>query len=207
MLSLSDKNLLVIDIETTGVNPFKHDALAVGLVPLNRALPQKQIFIAHESLEWNEFALKNFEKFQAEWLAAAIPPFAACQAIEEYIRQTFNGHAVTLIGHNIGFDIAFLRKIAFQGGRDELAGISHRAVDTHTLLYLLKIENRIPVEATTSGGALKHFGIDVPPWERHTALADARATRELVTCIFQEIVEATGAVPSWTKAGSVKPAH
>jgi DNA polymerase III subunit epsilon len=118
--------------------------------------------------------------------------------IEEYVRTTFGGEEVTLVGHNIGFDVAFLRKLAFEGGREQLAGISHRALDTHTLLYVLALENRIPVSATKSDGAFRHFGIQVPPSKRHTALEDARATRALLLAILDLYVRTPNLAKTWS---------
>jgi DNA polymerase III subunit epsilon len=65
MLNLSNRNLLVVDFETTGLNPFRHDALSIGLVPVNESLPSKEVFISHDSLLWNEFARENFQRFKA----------------------------------------------------------------------------------------------------------------------------------------------
>jgi DNA polymerase III subunit epsilon len=191
MLSLSfdDKNLVVVDIETTGVNPFKHDALAIAFVPLNRSVPAKQVFISHQEIEWDEFARENFRKFESEWKRTAISPAQACSEIESYVQTFFGRQAVTLIGHNVGFDIAFLRKLAFQGGRDQIAGLSHRAVDTHTLLYLLAAEGKIPWEATKSDGAFQFFEIQFASNLRHTALEDARATGTLFIRVVQKLLE------------------
>jgi DNA polymerase III subunit epsilon len=188
MLNLRDNNLVVLDIETSGTNPFRHEALSVALVPLVAVGPPFQIHLAHQKIEWNEFALSNFRKFEYDWKTSAVPPDVACASIEQYLRRTFAGRTATLIGHNVGFDIAFLRKIAFQGGRDEIAGISHRAIDTHTLLYLLSLEGKIPASALSSEGAFRHFHIAVSDEERHTALGDAIATRELVACVLKELV-------------------
>jgi DNA polymerase III epsilon subunit-like protein len=108
-----------------------------------------------------------------------------CEKIERYLSSVFPGEAVTPVGHNVGFDVAFLRKLAFLGGRNEITAISHRALDTHTMLYLLHLKGRVPPSALSSDGAFEYFGIRVPDNERHTALGDALATRELVLRIFE----------------------
>lgn len=194
MKSLESRNLVVLDIETTGVNPFKHDALAIAFVPLNGDLPEAEFFISHHELQWTPFGLSNFERFRAEWNTRAVSASLACGQIEEYLRQTFQGQEVTLVGHNVGFDIAFLRKIAFQGGRDQVAGISHRAIDTHTLLYLLSLKQNIPADVRTSDGGFKYFGIEMLPHQRHTALHDARATRSLFISLLNELLATKGGI-------------
>lgn len=185
-MNLDDRDLLVVDIETTGTNPFVHDALAVALVPVNEKLPSIQVFVEHKKLSWSAFARSNFQKFEDQWRSEAIPADEACSKIENYILNILGRNQITLIGHNIGFDFAFLRKIAFQGSRDQLANISHRMIDTHTLLSLLAIEGKIPSSARTSDAALAYFKINTDTEKRHTALYDATVTRKLFLEIMQK---------------------
>lgn len=185
MINLRDNSLLVVDLETSGINPFRHDVLAVGLVPLLERVAPAVIYVRPNEIQWSNYARRNFDKYVADWEAGAMPPSNACEAIERYLAQAFPGKQVTPVGHNIGFDVAFLRKLAFLGGRDELATISHRAVDTHTMLYLLFLKGRVPSSALSSEGAFYHFGIEVPEAARHTAIGDALATRELVLRLFE----------------------
>ena len=185
MLNLAKNNLVVIDVETSGVNPFKHEVLAIGIVPLIETIPPCLVYIRPLEIEWSTFARNNFDKFSTEWEEKAIPPSEACRVIEKYLAEVFNGQPATVIGHNVGFDIAFLRKLAFLAGKDEIAGISHRMLDTHTMLYLLYLNGLIPSTAMRSDEAFKHFSIKVNDAERHTALGDAIATRELVLKLFK----------------------
>ncbi len=185
MKNLDSAPLVVVDLETSGVNPFRHDVLALALVPLNSELRPHVVFVKPPEIRWTEYARANFAKFAAEWERNAVAPVEACASIESYLRNTFGDQPATPIGHNIGFDVAFLRKLAFLGNRDELPSLSHRAIDTHTLLYVLAASGRIPSSAVSSTGAFEHFGITVSESVRHTALGDAVATREL----FLRLVE------------------
>ncbi|EXI78199.1 MAG: DNA polymerase III subunit epsilon [Candidatus Accumulibacter appositus] len=190
--NLNNRDLVAIDVETSGTNPFRHDVLAVGLVPLNRELPSALVYVRPGATEWNDFARQNFERFSSEWEAGALVPHEACDAIEAYLAETFGGRTATPIGHNVGFDLAFLRRLAFLGGREQLDGLSHRAIDTHTLLYLLTVQGKIPEDAITSDGAFRYFGITVADRLRHTALGDATATSELVKRVFEAILGTAG---------------
>jgi DNA polymerase III subunit epsilon len=187
-----NRDLLVVDVETSGINPFRHDVLAVGLVPLCSELAATVVYVRPKVIEWGGYAKKNFEKYSDDWEKAALEPSAACILIESYLAETFGGRTATPVGHNIGFDVAFLRRLAFLGGRDQLAGLSHRAIDTHTLLYLLAMQGRIPHEAVTSDGAFKYFGITIDERVRHTALGDSKATRELVRKVFAILADSSG---------------
>lgn len=182
-------NLVAIDVETSGINPFDSELLSIALVPLNVKLSPLNIYIAHNEIKWNSFARENFKKFEKKWKSEAINPTEACEKIEIYLANTFNENNAIGVGHNIGFDMAFLRKLAFQGGRDQIQWLSHRTLDTHTLLYILSLEKIIPSWAATSDGAFKFFEVAISEKFRHTAIGDAKATRTLfkkLVATFQE---------------------
>ena len=178
---------VAIDVETTGVNPFHDDVLAVALAPLRPGVRPKVVYVRPSpdikrgtDIKWGtDFAKSAFQKYQAEWEAQAVPPREACTRIETYLRGLYKGQKATPVGHNIGFDMAFLRKLAHLSGQDEIAGLSHRAIDTHTFLYALVSRGEIPTKALTSSGAFEEFSVRVPEADRHTALGDAEATRRL----------------------------
>jgi DNA polymerase III epsilon subunit-like protein len=60
MIELRGK-LAVVDIETTGVNPSKHDPLAVAIVPFMNKRPPLLVYIkqSHQS-DWSDQAHANF---------------------------------------------------------------------------------------------------------------------------------------------------
>lgn len=173
-------NLFVIDVETTGPNPVVHDPLAIALVPLGNesGVP----FVANVVTPgpvWTDYAAENFKKFRDEWAASKRPAEQVAVALERYLSERLAGGAATLIGHNVGFDMAFLRKLAALAGRTDIAGISHRAIDTHTLLYVGWLAGKLPESVLSSDGAFEYLHIPFPAEKRHTALHDALATREL----------------------------
>ncbi len=177
------KNLAVLDLETSGVNPNKHSVLEIGIIPLDKK-PAFHIYIKSDNISWSEFALENFKKFSSRWDAEAVPPAEAVKALSNYLLDNFNGEKVTLIGHNIGFDVSFLKKLAFDAGLDEIPYISHRVIDTHTLLYILSSQGLVPESALSSDGAFKHFNIEPNEESRHTAIGDAIATKKLFKSVL-----------------------
>jgi DNA polymerase-3 subunit epsilon len=186
MIELSKRNLFVVDLETTGTNPFVHEILAIGIAPLDPNMEPRVFYVSldPDRSAWTSFARANFAKFETEWRLRAAAPARICDEIQRYLQVSGSGPA-TAIGHNVGFDMSFLRKLAFRGERTDLFGFSHRALDTHTMLYLLNLEGVLPDSALSSDGAFQYFGISVPEANRHTALGDAIATRTLV----REIIE------------------
>lgn len=185
MRHLQNNDLVVIDLETSGINPFVNDVLAIGLVSVFEPEVKKTIYVKHLNLAWSDFALQNFTKFSSEWEKNAVDPITACFQIETFLSEAFSGRKAIAIGHNIGFDISFLRKIASQAKKSEIRYLSHRAIDTHTILYMLFLKGVLPQSATNSDGAFEYFGITIPEKDRHTALGDAIATRLL----FLELLE------------------
>jgi DNA polymerase-3 subunit epsilon len=185
MKNIPNHNLVVIDLETSGINPFRHEVLSVAIVPLILPEPPCVVYVRSQEIQWSQFAKKNFKNFSSVWDEKAVPAVTAFETIEQYVTQTFGQDNVTAIGHNVGFDMAFLRKLAYLAGRDELPRISHRALDTHTMLYMLYLKGQLPESALSSDGAFEYFGITIPEGDRHTALGDALATRELVLKLFE----------------------
>lgn len=187
------KELIVIDVETTGDNPFVHDVLSVALVPVIAPWEPLVVHVRQDEPRWSEFGRQNFKLFTQEWNQCAVTPKEAMKGINEYLDRHLSGLTATLVGHNVGFDLTFLRKLAGQGGCSGLDRVAHRTIDTHTLLYLCWLQGRIPDEARASEGAFAAFGIGVNKQERHTALADAMATKALFLRLVDMLSQPIGA--------------
>lgn len=186
-----DSNLLIVDVETTGPNPLLHELLSVALVPVDLQLAPLLVHVREKRLRWTSFGLKNFETFRDEWSNSAVDCFSAAQLIDQYLMAFGRGEPFTLVGHNVGFDRAFLRRLAARSGRTDFDQISHRTIDTHSLLYALVLQGRLPTAALSSDGAFSYFGISVSASERHTALGDAVATRALFLRLVNILAEPT----------------
>ncbi|WP_439609603.1 3'-5' exonuclease [Hydrogenophaga sp.] len=172
-------NLVAVDVETSGTNPFENEILSIALAPLSEEIVPLEIYVKHAHIKWSEYAKLNFGRFQEQWIRLGIPPKSACKQIEDYLQANYQDQPIILIGHNVGFDISFLRKLAFTAGREMIRGISHRSIDTHSILYYLHLRGLGPKEFTNSDGAFQYFDIPIIPTRRHTALGDAIATRDL----------------------------
>lgn len=178
------QKLVAIDVETSGINPFRHDILSLALVPLDPSKPPLELYVNEGEPEWQRIAADYFGESRPAWEAYGRSASEACAALSSYIETVF-GDQVTVVGHNVGFDVAFLRQLAFRAGLDQVPLISHRVIDTHTILYLLHLAGVIPEDALSSDGAFRHFDIRPQASARHTALGDAVATRKL----FMRVLE------------------
>lgn len=176
--------LVVVDVETSGTSLVDHSLISAAFVPIAPEIPPFSVYFAPVNLRWSAKAHEMFRPYEAEWTRQAVPPKDACSSVVEYVRAHFQ-RPITIIAHNVAFDFAFLRKTFHEARVLEADAFSHRAIDTHTLLFLAYLKGKVPESALNSSGAFAFFGIEVPPSERHTALGDAKATREL----FLRLVE------------------
>jgi DNA polymerase-3 subunit epsilon len=120
--------------------------------------------------------------------AAALDPPMALTVLDVFLDQHFPHRCqpILLAGHNVTFDQAFLGAFLAGQGRSLEPRFSHRLVDTHSIAAALRDAGRLPLDNLSSSALFAHFGIVVPPEQRHTALGDALATFEL----YWKLVEA-----------------
>ena len=180
--------LLFIDTETGGLDPEKHSLLSLALVIWEdmEIIDSKEILIndgilsaTDEALSINRIDLEKHKK-------SALPPSQAIEGILSFISEHFpRQEKITLAGHNVHFDVAFLRVFFTRNNRDFGKFFSHRIIDTSSILHYLYLAGRIKQKAVSSDEAFDLFGIKVEG--RHTAIGDAVATAELFTKLLSLI--------------------
>jgi DNA polymerase III epsilon subunit-like protein len=180
-------NLVVVDTETTGENPFIHEILSAAFLPI--ALEERlEVHVkVNDNASWTSYGRDLFSNFEEQWTADAVDAAEAVRRIEEFIQDNFQGEEINLVGHNVAFDRFFLARLASRAGATSIRGISHRTIDTYSLLTILQLLGRIPKSATSSSGAFSYFGIEVPKSQRHTAMGDAVATKQLFLRVLNEL--------------------
>jgi len=174
---------LFLDTETGGLDPATHSLLSLGLVVGDgpKLVNSLEILVKHEPyvVSAGGMAVNRIDLVQHS--AAALEPQMALSVLDVFLDQHFPHMCkpVTLAGHNVGFDRAFLEAFLASQGRPLEPRISHRTVDTHALAAGLRDAGRLPLANLSSTALFEHFGIVVPEGKRHTALGDALATFEL----------------------------
>ncbi|HEU4781825.1 MAG TPA: exonuclease domain-containing protein [Ktedonobacterales bacterium] len=158
---------VAIDLETTGLYHEQDVIIEIGavkfagsevldsfasLVSINMSLP---------------YRIQRLTGIRPDELRSA-PPLSSLHGQ----LRTFLGDA-PLVGHNVGFDVAFLQKV----------GLARRnpLIDTWELASLL-----LPNQPNYSLGALGE-ALGIPADVHHRALADAQLTRELFLLLLQRI--------------------
>ena len=172
-------NVVVLDTETGGLDPLHHSLMTIGLVSGDGQL-RLDLTVAEETIVADPRALK-VNRLDPEKVARdGISPTAACDAIDAYLSRVHPDGRPMVCGHNVAFDLAFMRRLYTMAGRALPACFSHRTLDTHTLMWSLIAVGKLPTSVVGSDAAFAHFDIAPPDELRHTALGDAVATRTLL---------------------------
>ena len=134
-----------------------------------------------EALKINGIDLEEHKK-------VAVSPSEAIREFDTFLRMHFReDEKITLAGHNINFDVNFLRHFLTVNCYSFSRRFSHRYVDTATILYYLYLTGKLKEKAISSQQAFDLFGIKVKG--RHTALGDAIATARLFTVLLKLITK------------------
>lgn len=173
--------LLFIDTETGGLDPQKHSLLSIGVIVWEKErgeLFSDEFHVYSDNYSVTKSATRINHFNLAEHNLHALDPSTVLQRLFEIREKYFGKNSlIPLAGHNITFDIQFIKQLFFQCGRSYEKFFSHRVVDTYSVIKFLSDCQIIPNSVNSSASAFKYFGITVAG--RHTALGDARATMQL----------------------------
>lgn len=181
MKNYSDKRYVFIDTETGGTIPGKHSLLSIGIVIWEKdcgIIDKKEFYIKHSSYVITKEAQKinKFDRKIHETIADT--PKVIIENLINFISQYFpNDIFFPLAGHNIQFDINFLKEFFSENNRSFYQYFSHRAIDTYSIYKALVLSNKINNNLNSSHDAFAYFNISVA--NRHNALEDCLATVEL----------------------------
>lgn len=172
-------NLAFIDLETTGLDPEKHEIIEIGIIiarqkerdgrgPLVEKVEEFEVKIKPEHIETADAeALRICGYNEADWLFAV----DLKQAMEKLAEKTKDA---IMVGHNVAFDWVFLEK-AFEK-TDIEPQLHYHKIDTISLalgkLYDNKDAQKFSLRALCELLGIKNE-------KAHTALSDIRATFEL----------------------------
>lgn len=180
--------LLVIDTETGGLDPLIHSILSLAGVVWEDGIikDECEVFIVEGPLVVTAEAMRINQIDLTAHIKKAKPPREAAADFFGFARGCFDRKCpIVLTGHNVGFDVGFLKRLCRLGGFGFESFFSHRTLDTASILRFLFLLGKVPESATSSTGGFELFHIQVPDELRHTALGDARATAELLTRMIE----------------------
>ncbi len=178
-------NLAFIDVETTGLDPEKHELIEIGCIlarqvpregkgPMLEVLDEFEFKILPEHLETADPESLMINGYTPERWATAIPLKEAMEKFSEKVR------GASFVAHNVAFDLAFIDK-AFK--KSEVKNLMHyHRIDTISLAFAV-LYDKPEVEKFSLRFLCEYFGITNQ--NAHTALSDARATFE----VYKKLLE------------------
>ncbi len=188
------KNLLVIDVETTGTDPGLHSTVQIGAVLLDR-------YTLEEVKEWSAI-IKRQEKNPANPASMSLHGLTVEQiangkdakyAITEFL-ETF-GTDYLLAGWNVGFDVQFFRALFRHAGlADAFDQIDYHRVDVWSIAQFLKSMGMFHSDVSSLSCLCEQLGLRRS--KAHSGLEDAKITATALKKLIQLLPTYRGAVAS-----------
>lgn len=176
-----DRDLIFIDLETTGLSVLEHEILEIGALKVENKRPFKvleelEIKIKPKNLEKaDKTALKIVGFSEEEW-KDAIDLEEGLKLLEKF------GEGGVLAGYNVSFDWAMLNKAYFNLGKVE--PFYYQRVDVMSMAFD-KLQNQQKLKRFSLGEVARFF--DIKQDSYHRALADIKITHE----VFKKLLEVT----------------
>lgn len=166
-------SLVFVDLETGGTRPETHSLLTVGLVTLDTKTLEltRPVLVAvkHDLYHVNAEAMAVNGLDLVRHHEGAVPPEQAANEVRDYLRFKRKGR-VMLGGHNVAFDVRFLKSLLPDYSELVLGGV----VDTKSTAQFLIHAGKLPKTLNTRLEDLANFfGVEIRP---HDALSDATAS-------------------------------
>jgi DNA polymerase-3 subunit epsilon len=180
--------LLFIDTETGGLDPRAYSIFSLGAVVWEdgKLGDSFQVFIAEPNPVSEPEAMK-VNRLDLNWLKEnGVSPAKAIESFHQFLARNFGGaqtrDKIALAGHNVNFDVGFLRRLYSLADAKFDEVFSHRTLDTASVLRFLIVSGKVGIKDAGLGAALEFFKITVEDDKRHTALGDALATAAVLNC-------------------------
>ena len=183
--------LLVVDTETGGLDPAQESLLSLAAVVLEdgEIVDTLSIYINEPEIIANPKALEingiDLDKVRE----VGMSPSDAVNHLEFFIRKYWGSlWNVTLGGHNVSFDVGFLRRLYRLAGRKY--PFTYRVVCSQTGFALFMYAGKFREKPTSLNSACAHYGITIREGGvsgAHNALEDAIASAKLITKLVEEI--------------------
>ncbi len=182
---MKNRNLAFIDLETTGLDPIKHEIIEIGGI-VARQIPQAGRGSAIEPIAEFEYKIKPKDLTSADPEALRINGYNDAdwlfapdleQVLPAIADQT---EGAIMIAHNVMFDWNFLNQAFLRTGIKNK--MHYHKIDLLAMAFA-KLYHQEEVQYFNLASLAKHFDITNP--KAHTALADTQTA----FAIYRKLLE------------------
>lgn len=180
--------LLVIDTETGGLDPERHSILSLAAVIYQEGaisgtfkvnIREYEMLITDEARHVNGIDSTTHE---------GSSPWHAMQLLINWMAKNELYGQRILVGHNVAFDIGFLKRLIRMAGADFHLNFSHRSICTQSVALLLEQADRLDLHGSASlDNVAKSLGLPGRSTEYHDCLEDAILTAKVLKKLVERI--------------------
>lgn len=178
-MELRDRDFILIDCETTGLDSKKHQILSIGILVISNMeivdeielkIKHKEYIVSTKALEVNKIDLVKHDE------EAMIEEEAAKEMLK-FLYKNLKNEGFIVIGQNVDFDIRFIEEMFLRCRRikDYRKAVSYRKLDLMQVALIKNIEGKVHLDNQHLSGILKALELEFEG-EQHTALADCKMT-------------------------------
>jgi DNA polymerase III epsilon subunit-like protein len=181
--------MIVVDVETTGINPRKHSILSIGAVdydnPTNSFYGECRAWEGAHIME-ESIGIHGFDEKRI-WSSKEKPME---ELMAEFLNWSKTVGSKILAGHNVCFDKSFLQMSADMADLNWF--FAERCIDTHTLAYM-HMQQRGEIEPLKKGHSMiglsriiEYCGLPARTGF-HNALEDAELEAEVISRLVEGV--------------------
>lgn len=181
--------LLLIDTETGGLDPYTDAILSLAALVLNYdgQVIDEMYTLIYDPHSWRNMfvqdsALKINGLTREKVAREGVTPLHAVGMLSQMLNSHDMLKKITLAGHNVAFDEAFLKQLWLDAGCIFEFGerFSHRKLCTQGAAMLLDQAGVIKPKGHGLDDLCEYFGVKLNREGGHNALNDAKATAEVL---------------------------
>lgn len=173
------RKLLVLDFETGGLDPATDAICSLAAVVYNDG-PEETLHLLIDDPEGakNPDAMAVHGITQEDINATGVGPWVAVQRLKAMLQRNDMRGRVVLAGHNLTFDVGFLRRLYRLAGEDYRAQFMYGGLDTKSAALMFEQAGRLRFDSSSLVDVAPALGVKHEG--AHDALADAVVTAKVL---------------------------
>ena len=182
---------LVIDTETGGLSCKKNSILSIAGViwkPRGEITKLFDFYIKEPVMNVEERALKVNKIDLKDVYDRGLTPIEAVRTIKSTLNARFgpDRRPIQLVGHNVAFDLGFIRRLYRLAEQDMSLDFRDRALDSCSILQFLMISGKVKGFRASADVLFESAGVKIAEEDRHTAFGDALATAKSLDILLDK---------------------